>query len=130
MPDTTTVYNSNTLGIVRVCDMHPAHAQNALALILSNEDEARRQFNGGVFSSERNQLLHARAAGLRWVCITHFPVASSSRSSNVAGTQTAPVPGYAMRRDEARTQMKAYKAAGLRSAFYRITDAGVLEKSR
>lgn len=130
MPDMTTVYRSNSLGVIRVCEMHPNHARNALALVLSNEDEARRQFNGELFSSEQNQNLHARAAGLGWVCITRFPVASSSRSSNVGGIQTMPVPRYAMRRDEARTLMRTYKTAGMASAFYRITDAGALQKSR
>ena len=127
--DTTTVYHSNSLGIVRVCDMHPNHARNALALVLSNEDEARRQFIGQPFASERNQNLHAKASGLGWVCITQFPAGTSSRASNV-GSQMAPIPFYLGRRDQARTMMRSHKAAGMASAFYRITDAGVLQKSR
>lgn len=130
MPDTVTVYRSNSLGIIRVCDMHPNHARNALALVLSNEDEARRQFNGQLFSSERNQNLHAKAAGLGWVCVTRFPAACSARASNVSGAQMAPIPFYLGSRDQARTTMRTHKRAGMASAFYRITEAGMLQKSR
>ena len=132
MPDVTTTYLSNTLGRVRVIDMHPCHARNALALILSNPDEARRQFSTPVFSSEVNQNLHARAGGMRYAVVTHFPVplppsqvrSTDSRLSDVT------IPRYVGRRAEARLIRKAYIAGGLKSNLYRITDAGVFEKVR
>lgn len=129
MPDTTTRYFSESANAwIRVCDMHDAHASNALRRVLSDPAHAAKQFSNPVFVSEVNQNLHAKAGGLGWVCLTQHPVPPSSKSAR--DPDTVSVPFYASRRDQARALMRVHKAAGLRSAFYRITDAGVLQKSR
>lgn len=125
MPDTTTVYLSKTLGPVRVFDMHPTHAQNALAQILSDPTEAARVLSNRPYPSLLNRNAHAAASGFRYYVDAAFP--APTRDNPQA---TLLVPIFAFRREVARRQRRAYAVAGIASTLYRIGATGVAEKVR
>lgn len=127
MPDMISVYYSESAGTrLRVQDMHPHHARNALAKVLRDPEWAARQFSAPV-----NHHLHAAAAGFRYVVEVEFPSPRpAQRLPAVAHEGTVTVPYLVPRRADGRRMRQGYRAAGLPSTLYRITAAGVLEKVR
>ena len=125
MPDMISTYVRTNGQRVRVLDMHPHHARNALAKILRVPEHAAKQFDPAV-----NARLHAHAAGLRYVLEVVTPMLRLVGPGPARQTETTTVPTFVRTREEGRARRRVYTSLGHTSTLYRIETDGSMRKVR